>query len=110
PLTGLLVELPWCSHIRILLVRSRSPPDPGRFTQPAGGAQPAGDRLDRRVGGFDKLNQQEELNQRATGSTGGWWFRQAQPAGVGGFDKLNQQEELNQRQELNQRATAQPAG
>uniref|UniRef100_UPI001FFC25E0 transposase n=1 Tax=Gordonia paraffinivorans TaxID=175628 RepID=UPI001FFC25E0 len=25
------IELPWCSHTGILLVRSRSPPDPGRF-------------------------------------------------------------------------------
>ncbi|MBX9920493.1 MAG: HNH endonuclease [Mycolicibacterium frederiksbergense] len=31
PLTGLWVELPRRSHNNILLVRSRSPPDPGRF-------------------------------------------------------------------------------
>ncbi|MGB3772296.1 MAG: RHS repeat-associated core domain-containing protein, partial [Rhodococcus sp. (in: high G+C Gram-positive bacteria)] len=32
PLAGFLVELPRCSHTGILLVRSQSPPDPGRFT------------------------------------------------------------------------------
>ncbi|MBX7453534.1 hypothetical protein GR927_36620, partial [Mycolicibacterium sp. 3033] len=31
PLPGLWVELPRRSHNHILLVRSRSPPDPGRF-------------------------------------------------------------------------------
>ncbi|MEW1935729.1 hypothetical protein AB0362_26420, partial [Rhodococcus sp. NPDC079359] len=31
-LTRLGIELPWCTHICILLVRSQSPPVPGRFS------------------------------------------------------------------------------
>lgn len=34
PLTRLWIEFSRCTHTGILLVRSRSPPDPGRFTYP----------------------------------------------------------------------------